>query len=152
MTLALLCLFFLFISPLYAHGLWRIFGARFKWHWASVIGIAVVVTTTTYFLWSDSIHFWSTLVLVFLSALPGMIWHGEKVYRDGIKTRQLLRDTQNKVIELDIRNNELEIFKDDILPLLRRIEQSQNDETKLVTKLTGILNLHLWELNSEKDS
>lgn len=160
MSLMMLCIFFFVLSWFYAHGLKTIFRHNFKWHYASVVGIALVITTTAWFDWQYQKpltfeYAWSSLVLVFICALPGMVWHGEQYLRDRRAILKELRTTKSQLIELDIKNmmldrernhllHERELLKYKILPILERVEKNQNNEAQNLAELTGIINMYLW--------
>jgi len=109
MSLILLCLFFLIVSFPYAHGLELFFNRIFKWHWAAVVGIAIVVSTTAWFVWrpllgDDWVYAWSSLVFVFTSALPGMAYHGERLLKKTLETEVALKKCRQTVRDLDYQN------------------------------------------------
>lgn len=103
--LGLLALSFLiFFSPIYAWGMLKWFNShedrplvkdgklqkppyRFSWSIASVIGIASVVSMTYVFVWqlrgiSTPLQAVWDLAIVFLAALPGMIWVDNKLKKN----------------------------------------------------------------------
>ena len=84
--LALTGLFFFLLSWLYAFGLLHFFRYNFRWSLAATVGIASVVSVTYVMVWqvrgaSELQAVWD-LAIVFLCALPGMIYVDYQLMED----------------------------------------------------------------------
>jgi hypothetical protein len=99
--------FFFAISWLYGWGLLHFFRHNFRWSLAATVGIASVVSCTGIFVWQvrglgvDTLQPVWDLAIVFLAALPGMIWTDLVMADDRERGKRQLARLEKQVREQD---------------------------------------------------
>ena len=129
-----LAMIFLFLlGPLYAWGILYFFRDNFSWHWISVGGISTVVTFTALFVWSPRgmtyEQYWYDLVVIFLSALPAMIFVGEV----------LRRDRKNKALNLELETQRADEYRAQLEAVLVRLELQKEERKKIVAQMKALI-------------